>query len=193
MSGLYKSLVEENQIISLRRVLKKALNYHFSHFVKLERLGEPYSLEDRMGKIDFQTRFQANTTIKFEVQAYICQFRRLRHFIKYFQRQGIINEPRESEMKVIWRDLMENNGVVNLLANKWATHRSADDPRKEDTELLHLEVLLNLDGPVTMWGNGHIFLSIDKYAFYLFDYHPKALKFVDWVFEVIENNLKRKK
>lgn len=182
----YKKLIEENQISSLKRVLKDALEYHFLNFTKLEKLAEPYSIEDKTKIADAVVRLRANTTIKFELQAYINQLRRLKHFIKFLQEKGGFGEPKDPELKQIWYDIIEDKGVINMLANKWAAHRSVDDPKGE-SDSLHLAVLLNLEGAVTMWGNGHIFLSIDKYEFYLFHYHFKALKFIDWVFETVEN------
>lgn len=184
---MYKKLIEENQSPSLKRVLKGAVDYHFSNFTKLEKLAEPYSLRDRMKMVDAVTRLKANDVIKFEVQAYINHLRRLKHFIRFLQKAKKISRPENTKWKEIWYDIMDDNGVVNLLANKWAVHRSADDPRKEDTYNLHLTVLLNLEGPITMWGNGHMYLSIDKHQFYLFHYHPKVLNFIDWIFSKLES------
>jgi len=185
MSGIYKKLIEEKQASSLKQVLQEALKYHFSNFTELEKLAEPFSVEDRMGITDAAVRMKANSTIKFEVQAYINQLRRLKHFIKFLQSRGGFDEPQDPELKQVWDDIMEKDGVVNLLANKWAAHRSVDDPQGE-SDSLHLAVLLNLEGTITMWSNGHLYLSIEEYEFSLFHYHSKALKFVDWVFETIE-------
>ena len=177
-------LIDSTQISSLKRVLKEALEYHYSNFVKLEELAKPYFGANFKIHNTF-AHAEAMINIKFEAQAYICQLRRLKHFIIFFQQKKIINEPNDSGLKQIWRDLMQDNGVINMLANKWAVHRSVDDP-KDETKELHLEVLLNLDGPVTMWGNNHMYLSIDKYSFYLYDYHPRVLRFINWVFETVE-------
>ena len=185
MTGAYKQLIEETQASTLKQVLKEALNYHFSNFMELEKLAEPYSIEDGSKLSDVAVRMKANTIIKFETQAYINHLRRLKHFINYLQKNGGFEEPENSELKQVWNDIMEVDGVVNMLANKWAVHRSADDPRGE-SDSLHLAVLLNLEGTITMWGNGHMFLSFDKYEFYLFHYHSKAIKFVDWVFDTID-------
>ena len=187
MTNKYKELINQHQASSLKQVLEEALNYHFENFARLEKLGEPFSMRDRMKIVEVTVRMKANMTIKFEVQAYINHLRRLKHFIKYLQRNGGFEEPREPELRQIWRDIMEKDGVVNVLANKWAVHRSVDDPRGE-SESLHLGVLLNLEGTVTMWGNGHMFLAFDKYEFYLFHYHQRALKFVNWVFDAVESN-----
>ncbi len=183
--GNYDKLIKENQADSLKQVLNEALKYHFSNFKKLEELAEPYSVKDRMGIVDAATRMKANTQIKFEVQAYVNHLRRLKHFINYLQSNGGFKEPNKPELKQVWKDIVHKDGVINILANKWAVHRSIDDPRGEDNSL-HLAVLLNLEGAITMWGNGHLFLSIGRHEFYLFDYHPKALKFIKWVFEKIE-------
>lgn len=186
MSGKYRKLIEEKQAPSLKQVLHEALKYHFSNFKKLEELAEPYSMKDRMGITSAAVRMKANTTIKFEVQAYINQLRRLKHFIRYLQKKKRFKEPEDPELKQIWDDITRDDGVINMLANKWAAHRSVDDPRGE-SDSLHLAVLLNLEGAITMWSNGHLFLSIERHSFSLFHYHPKALKFVDWVFKAVED------
>jgi hypothetical protein len=177
-----QQLINITRITSFERVLKEALEYHFSNFVKLEKLAKPYFGDD--DPRDKLEHAQAMTTVKFEAQAYISQFRRLKHFLDYFMRKKVIREPENPELKQTWQDLMQKGGVINMLANKWAVHRSADDPKGE-TNSLHLEVLLNLDGPVTMWGDDHLYLSIGKYSFYLFYYHSKVLKFIDWVFKMV--------
>jgi len=188
MLETYKKLIEEHQASSLKRVLQVALEYHFSNFKKLEELAEPYSVKDRMGITSVAVRIRANSEIKLEVQAYINQLRRLKHFINYLQKHGGFEASTDPELKQVWNDIMERNGVVNLLANKWASHRSVDDPKEEESDALHLEVLLNLESTITTWGNGHLCLQIKNYSFYLFHYHHKALKFIDWVFEAIESN-----
>ena len=75
--------------------------------------------------------------------------------------------------------------VINLLANKWAAHRSFDDPKGEDLGT-HLEILLNFEGTVTFWVNGHLSLPIGKHEFFLYEYHPKAMKFIEWLFKEIK-------
>ena len=105
----------------------------------------------------------------------------------FLQKKEMICEPEDGELKQIWYDILDSKGVVNVLANKWSAHRSVDDPKGE-SDSLHLAVLLNLESTITMWGNSHLFLSIEKYEFYLFHYHPKVLKFIDWVFATIEKS-----
>lgn len=179
-----QDLIKQHQISTLKNVLQKALNYHFSNFKKLEKRANPYP-EGQESRYKLITRMKANSEIKLEVQAYINHLRRLKHLIKYLQKNKRITEPTDADLKQTWNDLMQDAGMINLLANKWAAHRAIDDPKGE-TKSLHLEVLLNLEGEVTMWGEDHLFLSIDKYSFYLCHYHPKAIKFIDWVFRNIQ-------
>jgi hypothetical protein len=147
--GLYKKLIEEHRTSSLQNVLNKALDYHFNNFTKLEVLAEPFGIKDGMSIDDVAERMKANSEIKLEIQAYINHLRRLKHFIKYLQKAKSIVEPTDLELKQIWKDIISDDGMVNTLANKWAVHRSVDDPRDE-TDSLHLEVLLNLESEITM-------------------------------------------
>ncbi len=176
-------LLDAQRSSSLERVLKSALQYHFDNFSRLELLGKPYPQDQRISVLQ---RMQANTNIKFEAQAYLIHLRRLRHFIKYLEANHLIQPPLEEENLEIWNDILKKNGKLNLLANKWAAHRSFDDERGEDIEL-HLEVLLNLEGTVTFWSNNHLSLSIDTTEFCLHEYHPKVLKFIDWLFNEINS------
>lgn len=188
MSNNFKKLIKENQAPTLKQYLLSALNYHYSNFTKLEELAEPYSEKDRAGIVNFAERMKANEVIKFEVQAYINQLKRLKHFINSFKKKGLINEPSEKELSEVWRDIMEKEGVINLLANKWASHRSIDYPSKDDNDLLHLTVLLNLEQVVTMWSNGHLVVDIKDHELNLFLYHQKAINFANWVFSEIDKN-----
>lgn len=181
-----RQLIAENQASSLKRVLEEALSYHYSNLLALEKIGEPFATKDGESIKDYLPRMKANTNIKFEAQAYLSQYRRLKHFIKHYEKLGLIKKPTDPGLKEAWHDLMDEDGVINVFANKWAAHRSADDPRKGDTDSLHLSVLLNLEGAITFWGNGHMYLSFEKYSFCVFDYHPKALNFCKWVFSDLE-------
>lgn len=185
--GLYKKLIEEHRASSLQNVLKKALDYHFINFTKLETLGEPFSIKDGTPMDDVAVRMKANSEVKLEIQAYINHLRRLKHFIKYLQKTNRVVEPTDPELKQVWDDILKDKGMINMLANKWAVHRSIDDPRNE-SDSLHLEVLLNLEGEMTMWGNGHLYLSIDNHEFYLFYYHPRVVKFIAWLFGKIRSD-----
>jgi len=176
-----EKLLEEKRSSSLEEVLKNALPYHFSNFEKFERQGIPFGMSGGDTGVPIEERMRANILIKFEVQAYINHLRRLKHHIIFLQKQGKINLPTDKELKQVWEDIMLDDGVINLLANKWAVHRSFDDPRGENLGS-HLEILLNFEGTVTMWGNGHLFLSLGNHTFYLYHYHLKAMKFVDWFF-----------
>lgn len=176
-----EKLLEEKRSSSLEGVLKHALPYHFSNFEKFERQGVPLGMSGGDTGVPIEERMRANTLIKFEVQAYINHLRRLKHHINFLLKQEAISVPIEQEYKEVWDDIMSDNGMINLLANKWAAHRSFDDPRGEDLGS-HLEILLNFEGTVTMWGNGHLYLSIGNHTFYLYYYHPKALNFVNWFF-----------
>ncbi len=179
--NIEKKLLQEKRSSSLEEVLINALPYHFSNFEKFETQGIPFGMNDGDTDVPIGERMRANTLIKFEIQAYINHLSRLKHHIKFLQKQGKINIPTDKELKQIWEDIMLDDGVINLLANKWAVHRSFDDPRGENLGI-HLEILLNFEGTVTMWSNGHLYLSLGNHTFSLYHYHPKAMKFVDWFF-----------
>ncbi len=134
MPNHFKKLIRENQVSTLKQSLISALNYHYSNFIKLEEKAEPYSVKDRMGIVNFAERMKANGTIKFEVQAYVNHLKRLKHFINSFKKKGLIDFPSGKETSEVWRDIMEREGIINLLANKWASHRSVDYPHKEDVK-----------------------------------------------------------
>ncbi len=180
-----EKLIVKAQVSTLNDVLKSALNYHYTNFIKLEKLAEPYGLKDRMKLVDAAERLNANTVIKFEVQAYLNHLRRFKHFINHLQKNGGFNEPTDVVLNEIWRDILDSNGMINFFANKWAVHRSIDDPRGE-SEDDHLSVLLNLEQVVTFWNNGHLSLSLRSHTLELFDYHLKVMKFIDWVFAKID-------
>ncbi len=176
-----EKLLEEKRSSSLEEVLKNALPYHFSNFEKFERQGVPFGMSGGDTGVPIGERMRANTLIKFEVQAYVNHLRRLKHHINFLLKQQVINIPTNQEYREVWDDIMLKDGVINLLANKWAAHRSFDDPQGEDLGR-HLEILLNFEGTVTMWGNGHMFLSIGNHTLYLYNYHSKVMKFIDWFF-----------
>ena len=182
----YKVLIHSHQASTLKEVLKDALKYHFENFSRLEELGDPAILTSGDQPIEEVTaRMRANTHIKFEVMAYINQLRRLKHFINYLKKNGEFSPPDNSDLLQVWKDIMDEDGVINILANKWTAHRSVDDPRNE-SDSFHLAVLLNLESTITMWGNGHMYLSFDRYEFYLHHHHPSILEFVNWVFNTLE-------
>jgi hypothetical protein len=175
-----QEILDKKRSSSLQEVLMIALPYHFSNFEKLEKIGTPYA-EDGENVETFEQRIKANSLIKFEVQAYINHLRRLKHHIKYLQKEGKISPPINEEIKKVWDDLMLDDGIINLIANKWAVHRSFDDPHGENLTT-HLEILLNFEGTITMWGNGHMYLSLGKHEFFLYHYHNSAMKFIEWFF-----------
>lgn len=176
------------QVKSLKNVLPKALNYHFSNFKSLEKMAHPDSLIDGKPLKDFASHFESISVIKFEIQAYISQLRRIKHFINSVK----LKEPTDPDLKEVWDAIMNEEGMVNMFANKWAVHRSFDDPRGED-ELIHAEVLMNLEGGVTMWQGEHLLLNLGKHEFDLCSFHPKAERFIEWVFDELHNRQLREK
>lgn len=178
------------QTQTLKDNLPKALNYHFSNFKKLEKLARPRFDKDEAIQEDRRTVWESLTTIKFEIQAYLCQLRRVKHFIQSPVIRSLkINEPTDPEIKEVWNAIIKRDGMINALANKWAAHRSYDDPEKDDDDSVHAEVLMNLDGGVTMWEEDHMFLAFGKHHFNLCYFHPKVEKFLSWIFQEIENKL----
>ncbi len=178
------------QIETLKNNLPKALNYHFSNFKKLEVLARPrFGKEEAKGEAR-KAVFEALTTIKFEIQAYLCQLRRVKHFILSKAISSFNLKPSDSEVKEVWDAIIEKDGMINAFANKWATHRSYDNPKEDDSDSLHAEVLMNLDGGMTMWEEDHMYLAFRKYHFNLCHFHFKVEKFLSWIFHEIENKRK---
>jgi len=118
-------------------------------------------------------------------KAYLCQLRRARYFIKSLKKSSKLNPPQDSELKEIWDLIVEKRGMIHILSDKWATHRSVDDKRGED-ESLHMELLLSLEGGATSWSGDHLILSLSNFNFNLCDFHPKVLKFLHWLFTETE-------
>ncbi len=172
------------QILTLRNVLPRALNYHFNNFKKLEEKGAPENSFDKsLTGQEWAEIKESRLNIKFEVQAYICQLRRTKFFIHSMK----LSPPKDLVLKEIWDSIMDKKGMVNVLSNKWASHRSIDDQRKEDTENLHRDVLLNLEGGATAWQDRCLILQVSGYRLDLCNFHPKVLEFVNWIFSETEH------
>lgn len=189
--GRFQKLINERQVPTLKQSLSSSLNYHYSNYIKLEEVAEPFSTKDKEGIVKAAERMNANEHIKFELQAYVNQLKRLKHFINSFRNKGFISEPNQPELAQVWQDIMDKSGVVNLLANKWASHRSIDYPDKDDDDHLHLTVLLSLELGITMWDNGHLYVDIKNKEFNLFHYHEKAINFINWVFGEVEKGVEK--
>src|SRR3989344_3273782 len=170
------------QILTFQRVLPEALEYHFANFRKLEEKGVPSLYVNRFHTDEEWAEIKkSQANIKFEVQAYLCQLRRASFFIKSLK----LNPPKDLELKEIWDSVVDKEGMVNVLSNKWASHRSVDYPRGED-ESLHKEVLLSLEGGSTSWVGSHLILLLSNFNFNLCEFHPKVLKFINWMFSQTE-------
>ncbi len=168
------------QILTFSTSLPESLKYHFANFKKLEEIGAPelsghkYHTDEEWVEIR-----RARENIKFEVQAYLCQLRRAKYFINNLK----IVAPKDLELKEVWDSIIEKGGMINILSNKWASHRSIDYPHSEDDEDLHKEVLLSLDGASTSWSSdNHLILLLSGLKFDLCDFHPKVMKFTNWLF-----------
>ena len=173
-----KDFLKGRQLSSLKDVLPRALKYHFNNFQGLEALAKPSQV--RFGLLSPEHRASqvvALQTIKFEVQAYLCQLRRLKFFLHSMQ----VQKPTELVLIEVWDALMDKEGMISRLANKWATHRSYDDPRGEDDQL-HAEVLINLEGSTTTWTGDHLVLMLGSQELNLCIFHLKSLAFISWVF-----------
>lgn len=168
------------QILTFSTSLPESLKYHFANFKKLEEIGAPelsgykYHTDEEWVEIR-----RARENIKFEVQAYLCQLRRAKYFINNLK----IVAPKDLELKEVWDSIIKKDGMINILSNKWASHRSIDYPHSEDDEDLHKEVLLSLDGASTSWSSdNHLVLLLSGLKFDLSDFHPKVIKFTNWLF-----------
>ena len=181
-----KEELKRLQILTLKNNLPNALEYHFSNFRKLEEMARP-SFGKKQNQ-DIGIKFSAMTNIKFEIQAYLCQLRRIKHFMlsKQIKEKSIV--PDDPDLKEIWYSILDKNGMVNILANKWATHRSYDDPWEDDTDSTHAEVLINLEGGVTMWEEAHLYVSLGGHQLNLCNLHPKVLRFIEWFFVQLEQS-----
>ncbi len=166
------------QILTFQTSLPESLEYHFSNFKKLETIGAPelsdhkYHTDEEWAEIK-----RARENIKFEAQAYLSQLRRAKHFILNLK----ITAPEDIELKEVWDSVVNEDGMTNVLANKWAAHRSVDAPKGE-TDKFHTEVLLALDGASTSWKESHLILLLSGIEFDLCDFHPKLMMFIDWLF-----------
>ncbi|HEY4513553.1 MAG TPA: hypothetical protein VJH06_03515 [Candidatus Paceibacterota bacterium] len=170
------------QIFTFQRALPEALEYHFTNFKKLEEKGVPALYIERYRTDEEWVEVkQAQASIKFEIQAYLCQLRRASFFINSLK----LTPPQDLELKEIWDSIIEKEGMANTLSNKWASHRSIDYPRGED-DSLHTEVLLSLEGGATSWSGKHLILLLSNFNFNLCDFHPKVLKFIQWMFTETE-------
>lgn len=197
MTNYPQKFLLAQQILTMRRKLPIALDYHFNNFLKLQELAS-LELDHELVQEDRLPTINAMANIMFEVQAYISQARRLRYFLKNMIIKELLTEPHNKDLKKIWDYFMDDNGTVNLLGNKWAAHRSYDDPKGNDNDSLHAEVLLNLDGAGTFWKSepkqlivylGDIELNLNKQ-------HSEIKYFITWAFsqpklkEIIEQPLR---
>ncbi|MBS3904200.1 MAG: hypothetical protein KGZ39_02615 [Simkania sp.] len=171
------------QILTFQRSLPESLEYHFANFKRLEAVGAPELSEHKYHTDEEWVEIRrARENIKFEVQAYLCQLRRAKHFINNLK----ITAPEDLELKEVWDSILNKDGMTNVLANKWATHRSVDNPENE-TDTFHTEILLSLDGASTSWSSdNHLILLLSDLKFNLCDFHPKVIKFTSWLFSEAE-------
>jgi hypothetical protein len=145
--------LDEQQIKSFRRSLPAALDYHFTNFQRLEISAVRMFDATWWNDTTLEERLEvahALTNITFEVQAYLNQLRHVSYFLKSRQiSQKIVGPPSQPGWREVYDSIMDQNGMIHMLANKWSAHRSYNSPRQEDINL-HKEVLLNLSGGVTM-------------------------------------------
>jgi len=171
------------QILTFQRSLPESLEYHFANFKKLEKIGAPEIAENKYHtNEEWSDIRRARENIKFEVQAYLSQLRRAKHFIQNLE----INPPKDLDLKEVWDSIIRVEGMTNTLANKWAVHRSVDYPDKKDkreNDSFHTEVLLSLDGASTSWSGTHLILLLSDLKFDLCEFHPKVVKFTSWLFK----------
>lgn len=185
-----QTFLDATQITSMKGILQNALNYHYSNYALRENeiIGDIFEKWDQKTIEEKNRYFDSFKEIKFEVLAYLLHLRRFRHFIFSLIAKGKISVPRTVLEKEIWTSLMEKGGVLEFYCNKWMAHRSYDDPSGE-TEHVHLEMLLNLEGSMIMHDNQGVFFSFDSRVLRLSKLHHQILRFIDWVFdEVTKNN-----
>jgi hypothetical protein len=179
------TFLDEQQIKSIQRALPAALNYHFGNFQGLEKIASPEPDDQRMKELAERIKYaKALTNITFEVQAYLNQLRHIYYFLNSSQiKTRNIALPPKPELRDVYDSIVNKNGMVYMLTQKWSAHRSYDYPWKGDDERLHREVILNLSGGVTMWLDGHCLISLKNHTLDLCSFHPKVIDFLDWLFQ----------
>jgi len=181
MSKLPDNFLELHQILSMKRRLPRALTYHFNNFLELQDKAY-FDIDDRNTKYGPET-LAAMEVIMFEVQAYVNQARRFRFFLNNQLAKRLITPPSNAKLLSAWGYFVNADGIITLLGNKWASHRSYDYPKIGDSENTHAEVLLNLDGSVTFWENRQMVVHFHHTKLNLNVQHYEIINLVKWVFE----------
>ena len=178
--------IQINSILKINRPLQ----YHFDRFCSLEELAKPSNQSNWSDKTDEERKecFKAQETIKYEVEAYINKLGKFARFYFELSKELSIERPNQQRLVEVW-DSLRDGGVIKELRDKWTAHRSFDKPEKGDTKNLHLEVLLNLEGPVTFWDEDKFAIYFQKLNLNLDDYHPKFLSFLDWFISEVQSKL----
>lgn len=186
--SISKSELKKVQIDSISKI-NKPLQYHFGRFLTLEEIAKPSNDVNWNEKTDEERRkcFDAKEQIKYEIEAYINKLGKFAIFCFELSNELNIVKPEQESFAEVW-DSLRKDGVIYELRNKWTAHRSFDKPRGEDDDL-HLEVLLNLEGPVTIWEEDKFILYFQEFSLHLHDYHPKFLLFLDWFISEVRSKL----
>ncbi|NMB70093.1 hypothetical protein GYA27_02730 [candidate division WWE3 bacterium] len=183
--NIQKDFLDSQQVISMRKMLLIALDYHYQNYTKFEE-EILKGMENRETRSEQEriNNFNSHEHIKLELLAYLIHIRRFRYFIKNLKNKGKLKVPNTKEEKEIWDSLVVTGGALEYYANKWAAHRSYDDTRGETKEV-HLEMLLNLEGSVIMYDTDGMFFSFGGHELRLNQLHSKIMRFVDYVFNNI--------
>lgn len=171
--------------------IQRPLTYHFDRFVLFEQSANPERTKkwESLSDVERRVYFDGQKFIKYEVEAYISKLGKFARFCFELSKELGIKRPEQEPLSEVW-DSLRDGGVIKELRDKWTAHRSYDKPEKNDTEHLHLEVLLNLEGPVTFWIGEHFILEFQKFSFDLCDYHPKLITFLEWFFDQVNSTLR---
>lgn len=166
------------------------LNYHFDNFSSLEKKAKPSNLENWEEKTEEERLecFNSKDFIKYEIEAYVSKLGKFAKSCFVLSKEFDIKKPQQMDLLYIWNSLRDG-GVVKELRDKWAAHRSYDDPRGFDTDKMHMEVMFNLEGPMTYWEGDKCIFLFQELRFDLHDYHPKFLLFLKWFVSEIETKL----
>jgi hypothetical protein len=177
------------QIDSMRNIIH-SLDYHFEKISHYEDLIKPSRSQEWSDLTNNQRRehFDAHRFIKYEIEAYICKAGKLCPFLPVVKEMLDIGKPKDTALQEVWESL-HDGGSIKELRDKWTAHRSVDKPHRTDSEGSHLEVLLNLEGPVNMFEGDAYVIWFRDVSLAIGDYHPKLLKFIEWLFEEISLEL----
>ena len=174
----------EDQIRSMRSSAPYALDYHYDNYFNAHSgIRFDWQNGEKINTVDHIRRLQV---IKFELVAYLNWLGRIFHFVENMKRKG-------------WQNLIFIDDF-KIFRDKWASHRSVDDPKKGDftkDDFLHYQILINLDTSQTFNLHGEyepqLFIDGKEVSFNLFKRHNEIKKELEKIFFDLEMPPPKKK